>query len=41
VQGEAVTLRAEKDRAQAQLRELQRQVQQLQRQTEAGLPPAK
>lgn len=41
VQGEAVTLRAEQDRAQAQLRELQRQVQQLQRQTEAGLPPAK
>ncbi|MGF6778041.1 DUF2968 domain-containing protein [Paraburkholderia sp. GAS334] len=38
VQGEAVTLRAEKERAQAQLRELQRQVQQLQRQTEAGLP---
>ncbi|TAL92310.1 MAG: DUF2968 domain-containing protein [Paraburkholderia sp.] len=41
VQGEAVALRAEKDRAQAQLRELQRQVQQLQRQTEAGLPGAR
>ena len=41
VQGEAVMLRAGKDRAQAQLRELQRQVQQLQRQTEAGLPGAR
>jgi hypothetical protein len=37
-QMEAVALRAEKDKAQMQLRQLQSQVQQLQRQTEFGLP---
>ncbi|WP_153074819.1 DUF2968 domain-containing protein [Paraburkholderia bonniea] len=38
VQGEAVALHAEKEKAQVQLRQLQREVQLLQRQTEAGLP---
>jgi hypothetical protein len=37
-QGEAVTLHAEKERAQAQLRQVQNEVIQLQRQTEFGLP---
>jgi hypothetical protein len=37
-QGEAVTLHAEKDKAQAQLRQVQSEVMQLQRQTEFGLP---
>ncbi|MFP3554946.1 DUF2968 domain-containing protein [Paraburkholderia sp. SIMBA_049] len=37
-QDETLALRDEKDKAQAQLRQLQQQVQQLQRQTEAGLP---
>jgi hypothetical protein len=40
MQADAVALRAEKGRAQAQLRDLQRQVQDLQRETEAGLPGA-
>jgi hypothetical protein len=37
-QDEALALRDEKDKAQAQLRQLQQQVLQLQRQAEAGLP---
>lgn len=37
-EGEAVTLHAEKERAQAQLRQVQNEVMQLQRQTEFGLP---
>jgi hypothetical protein len=37
-QGEAVTLHAEKEKAQAQLRQVQSEVMQLQRQTEFGLP---
>lgn len=37
-QGEAVTLHAEKERAQAQLLAVQNEVMQLQRQTEFGLP---
>jgi hypothetical protein len=37
-QGEAVTLHEEKERAQAQLRQVQNEVMQLQRQTEFGLP---
>ncbi|BCZ77066.1 hypothetical protein PTKU64_07410 [Paraburkholderia terrae] len=37
-QDETLALRDEKDKAQAQLRQLQQQVLQLQRQTEAGLP---
>jgi hypothetical protein len=37
-QGEAVTLHEEKERAQAQLRQVQSEVMQLQRQTEFGLP---
>jgi hypothetical protein len=41
VQGEALTLRSQNDKAQAQLRTLQDQVQQLQRQAEAGLPPTR
>ena len=41
VRGEAAALQAEKDLAQAKLRELQHQVQQLQRQADAGLPLAK
>ncbi|WP_153099665.1 DUF2968 domain-containing protein [Paraburkholderia hayleyella] len=38
VQGQAVALSVEKEKAQGQLRQLQREVQVLQRQTEAGLP---
>jgi hypothetical protein len=41
VRGEAAALQAQKDLAQAKLRELQYQVQQLQRKAEAGLPGAK
>lgn len=37
-QGEAAALHAEKERAQAQLRQVQGEVMQLQRQTEMGLP---
>jgi septation ring formation regulator EzrA len=37
-QDETLALRDEKDKAQAQLRQLQQQVLQLQRQAEAGLP---
>ncbi len=37
-QGEAAALHAEKERAQAQLRQVQSEVTQLQRQTESGLP---
>lgn len=37
-QGEAAALHAEKERAQAQLRQVQSEVLQLQRQTETGLP---
>jgi hypothetical protein len=37
---DALALRDEKDKARAQLRQLQEQIQQLQRQTEAGLPGA-
>ncbi|HZZ09496.1 MAG TPA: DUF2968 domain-containing protein [Paraburkholderia sp.] len=40
-QGEAAALHAEKDRAQAQLRQVQNEVMQLQRQTELGLPVQK
>ncbi|WP_345811282.1 DUF2968 domain-containing protein [Paraburkholderia sp. PREW-6R] len=40
-QSEAVALHVEKDRAQAQLRQVENQVMQLQRQTESGLPPQK
>jgi hypothetical protein len=40
-QGEAATLHAEKERAQAQLRQVQSEVMQLQRQTESGLPASK
>ncbi|NML29435.1 DUF2968 domain-containing protein [Paraburkholderia antibiotica] len=39
--GEALALRAERDRAQAQLRAVQSQVMQLQQQTELGLPGQK
>ncbi|MCC8395093.1 DUF2968 domain-containing protein [Paraburkholderia sp. MMS20-SJTR3] len=39
--GEALALRAERDKAQAQLREVQSQVMQLQQQTELGLPSQK
>jgi hypothetical protein len=41
VRGEAAALQAEKDSAQARLRELQHQVQQLQLKADAGLPGAK
>ena len=37
-QVEAVALRAEKERAQAQLRQVQNEVLQLQRMSESGLP---
>lgn len=40
-QGEAAALHAEKERAQAQLRQVQNEVMQLQRQTELGLPGQK
>jgi hypothetical protein len=40
-QGDALALRDEKDKARAQLRQLQQQIQQLQQQTEAGLPAAR
>jgi hypothetical protein len=40
MQADAVALRAEKGRAQAQLRDLQRQVQDLEHEAEAGLPGA-
>ncbi|WP_341314627.1 DUF2968 domain-containing protein [Paraburkholderia sp. IMGN_8] len=40
-QGEAAALYAEKERAQAQLRQVQGEVMQLQRQTELGLPAQK
>lgn len=40
-QGEAAALHAEKERAQAQLRQVQGEVMQLQRQTELGLPTQK
>jgi Protein of unknown function (DUF2968) len=40
-QGEAAALHAEKERAQAQLRQVQGEVMQLQRQTEMGLPTQK
>jgi hypothetical protein len=40
-QGEAAALHAEKERAQAQLRQVQGEVMQLQRQTEMGLPAQK
>ncbi len=40
-QGEAAALHAEKERAQAQLRQVQGEVMQLQRQTELGLPGQK
>jgi hypothetical protein len=39
--GEAVTLHAEKEKAQAELRQVQSEVMQLQRQTEFGLPVSK
>ncbi|KAA1004706.1 DUF2968 domain-containing protein [Paraburkholderia panacisoli] len=39
--GEAVTLHAEKEKAQAQLRQVQSEIMQLQRQTESGLPVSK
>ncbi|MFL9964669.1 DUF2968 domain-containing protein [Paraburkholderia sediminicola] len=39
--GETVTLHAEKEKAQAQLRQVQSEIMQLQRQTEFGLPVSK
>lgn len=40
-EGEAVALRVEKERAQAQLRQIQSEVEKLQQQTEVGLPTTK